>query len=60
MRRLARWLGWLIASLATLLAAFLLFAWIGSSIPRNGDWSQTETGIEIFTESPKGLHKPPY
>ena len=55
MRRLARWLGWLIASLATLLAAFLLFAWIGSSVPRNGDWSQTETGVEIMIET-NGIH----
>nr|WP_281501167.1 TIGR02117 family protein [Erythrobacter sp. F6033] len=34
---------------------FLLSAWIGSSIPRNSDWAETQDGIEIFVGS-NGIH----
>lgn len=34
---------------------FLLFAWTGSSIPRNSDWQQTPDGVEIFVGS-NGIH----
>ncbi|GMN01282.1 DUF2459 domain-containing protein [Erythrobacter sp. MTPC3] len=38
------------------IAAFLLSAWIGSSLPRNSDWSEAEDGgIEIFIGE-NGIH----
>lgn len=46
---------------AILLAPFVAFAlyaiagWIGSSIPRNGDWEEPSDGVEIMVES-NGVH----
>ena len=37
------------------IALFLLTAWIGSSIPRNGDWREPERGVEIMVET-NGVH----
>ena len=37
------------------IALFALAAWIGSSIPRNGDWREPENGIEIMVET-NGVH----
>lgn len=34
---------------------FLLAAWIGSSIPRNPDWQEPETGVAILVHS-NGVH----
>ncbi|MBX7540502.1 DUF2459 domain-containing protein [Qipengyuania sp. GH29] len=42
-----------IPALAVIL--FLLSAWIGSSIPRNSDWTQPERGIEIMVGD-NGIH----
>jgi uncharacterized protein (TIGR02117 family) len=45
-------------ALAGLIAVLLLFAisgWIGSSIPRNGDWREPERGIEILIGT-NGVH----
>ncbi|WP_248285300.1 DUF2459 domain-containing protein [Alteriqipengyuania abyssalis] len=57
--RAIRLLGWtlgsLIGAVALLIAGFFLAAWAGSSIPRNGGWSETETGIPIMVES-NGVH----
>lgn len=57
--RVIRLLGWtlgsLIGAVALLIAGFFLAAWAGSSIPRNGGWSETETGIPIMVES-NGVH----
>ena len=57
--RAIRLLGWTLGSLvgatALLIAGFFLAAWAGSSIPRNGGWSETETGIPIMVES-NGVH----
>lgn len=57
--RAVRLLGWtlgsLIGAVALLIASFFLAAWAGSSIPRNGGWSETETGIPIMVES-NGVH----
>jgi hypothetical protein len=39
LRRLIRWLAWAALGLFALFAAYGLVGWIGSSIPRNGDWS---------------------
>lgn len=44
-------LGWL--ALAT--GLFMLTGWIGSSIPRNGDWQEPARGIEIMVET-NGVH----
>ena len=46
---------WVSAGLLTLVSAFLLVAWIGSSIPRNTSWKEPATGIPIMVES-NGLH----
>lgn len=52
-------LGWvcggLIGALFLIAAAFFLSAWIGSSIPRNPDWAEAETGIPIMVET-NGIH----
>lgn len=51
--RLARAvLGWL----ALLIGAYFLAGWIGSSIPRNGDWREAKSGgVEIMVET-NGVH----
>jgi uncharacterized protein (TIGR02117 family) len=40
---------------ALALGLFFLTGWIGSSIPRNGDWRETPDGIEIMIET-NGVH----
>lgn len=47
--------GWAFGGLATVIVLFVLSAWIGSSIPRNGDWVEPENGVEIMVES-NGVH----
>ncbi len=47
--RALRWLGALAALPLVLGAVFLLAAWIGSSIPRNGDWTEPDDGIRIWS-----------
>jgi uncharacterized protein (TIGR02117 family) len=50
--RLARAVfGWL----ALALGAYFLAGWIGSSIPRNGNWREAEDGVEIMLET-NGVH----
>lgn len=55
LRRLAKWLGWAAAAVPAVVILFLLTAWIGSSIPRNGEWSEPDEGIEIMLET-NGIH----
>ena len=43
------------AWLALAIGLFMLAAWIGSSLPRNADWSEPKHGIEIFVET-NGVH----
>ena len=38
-----------------MVTAFLIAAWIGSAMPRNGDWRQADTGVDIMIET-KGVH----
>ncbi|WP_370179878.1 DUF2459 domain-containing protein [Alteriqipengyuania sp.] len=45
----------LAGALALIVAGFFLSAWVGSSIPRNGDWKEAETGIPIMVET-NGVH----
>ncbi len=52
---LKRWLLWPLAVLAAFAFAFLLTAWIGSSIARNGDWEQPAAGVQIMIET-NGVH----
>ena len=52
MKRLARRLA---GGLLTLVAAVLLAAWIGSSLPRNRDWREPDSGVEIMIET-NGVH----
>lgn len=42
---------WPLAALTLILALFLLAAWIGSSIPRNSDWQEPASGVEIMIET---------
>ena len=37
------------------MALFLLSAWLGSAIPRNGDWREPAGGVEIMVET-NGVH----
>lgn len=59
LRRLIRGLGWAAIGLAVLLIAFALAGWIGSSIPRNADWTEPAPndlgGVEIMVET-NGVH----
>lgn len=41
--------------LLTLIAAFLLSIWIGSSLPRNNDWREPASGVDIMVET-NGVH----
>lgn len=52
---LRRLVVWLSAAIIAIVAAFFLSAWIGSSIPRNGDWQAPDTGITIMVET-NGVH----
>jgi uncharacterized protein (TIGR02117 family) len=59
LRRLIRWLAWAMLGLFGLLAAYGLAGWIGSSIPRNGDWREPGPndpgGVTIMVET-NGVH----
>ena len=55
LKRAARAAAWAAAALGLVIALFALAAWIGSSIPRNGDWREPENGIEIMVET-NGVH----
>ncbi len=50
-----RALGWTAAALILAVAAFLLSAWIGSSIPRNAEWTEASDGVEIMVGD-NGVH----
>jgi uncharacterized protein (TIGR02117 family) len=54
-RRLIKLLGAVVAGILLGLLAWLLAAWIGSSIPRNAQWRQPAAGIEIMVET-NGVH----
>jgi uncharacterized protein (TIGR02117 family) len=54
-KRAAKWAAWAIAVPLALLTLFLLASWIGSALPRNGDWAEPRTGIEIMIET-NGVH----
>ena len=54
-RRAVRIAGWVLGALIIVTLLFLLSAWIGSSIPRNSDWSEPEDGIEIMVGD-NGIH----
>jgi uncharacterized protein (TIGR02117 family) len=41
--------------LALAIGVYLLAAWIGSSIPRNGNWREPPRGVEIMVET-NGIH----
>jgi uncharacterized protein (TIGR02117 family) len=43
------------AATAIAIAAFLLIAWIGSSLPRNDGWKQPDRGVTIMVET-NGVH----
>lgn len=55
MIRWRRWLTTLVALPPAALALFLLAAWIGSSLPRNADWTPPAAGITIMVET-NGIH----
>jgi uncharacterized protein (TIGR02117 family) len=45
----------IVACLVLVIVLFALAGWIGSSIPRNGDWREPEQGIEIMLGT-NGVH----
>jgi len=53
--RARRTAAWLAGGLAAAVLAFLLAAWIGSSIPRNPGWAEPTDGIEIMVGD-NGVH----
>ena len=55
LRRGLRVAGWALAGLAAVLLLFALSGWIGSSIPRNDDWREPASGIEIMVGT-NGVH----
>ncbi len=55
MSHAARIAGKALAWLALLVGLFFLTAWIGSAIPRNSDWRQSEGGVAIMLET-NGIH----
>lgn len=50
-----RWTLRLLAAFFSIIVIFLLSAWIGSMIPRNADWKQPDSGIDIMVET-NGVH----
>lgn len=54
-RRLIRVLGAILAGVVLAVLLFALAGWIGSSIPRNGNWREPAEGIEIMVGS-NGVH----
>lgn len=55
MKRISRWSVWTVGALVTMIVVFLLAAWVGSSIPRNSEWTQPDGGVEIMVET-NGIH----
>jgi len=55
LKRWRIWLGGLLAAPVLVLALFLIAAWIGSSLPRNSEWSEPTDGITIMVET-NGIH----
>jgi len=54
-RRALRVLAAVLAGIVLALVLFALAGWIGSSIPRNGDWREPAQGIEIMVGT-NGVH----
>ena len=50
-----RVLGRAAAGLALLVGLYALAGWIGSSLPRNGDWREPARGVEILVQT-NGVH----
>lgn len=47
--------GWALAGLTAIILLFAVTGWIGSAIPRNGDWREPEQGVEIMVGT-NGVH----
>ena len=54
--KLIRWPLRLLAALLLAVALYLLAAWIGSSIPRNGDWREPRGGGVLIAVETNGVH----
>ena len=54
-RRLARTLGAIVAGVVLAGVLYALTGWIGSSLPRNGEWREPRDGVEILIET-NGVH----
>jgi len=54
-RRLIRALGAILAGIVLAIVLFALAGWIGSSIPRNGDWQEPADGVVIMVGT-NGVH----
>ncbi|MFN6934695.1 MAG: DUF2459 domain-containing protein [Tsuneonella sp.] len=54
-KRALRFVGQALAWLALVVGVFFVVGWIGSSIPRNGDWTEPADGVEIMVET-NGIH----
>ncbi len=54
-KRVAIGAGRIVAVLLLIAGLYMLAAFIGSLIPRNGDWQQPESGITLYIET-NGVH----
>jgi uncharacterized protein (TIGR02117 family) len=54
-RHIGRVLGAILAGVVLAVLLFALAGWIGSSIPRNGDWREPAEGVEIMVGT-NGVH----
>ena len=54
-RRLIRLARAILAGILLAVALFALAGWIGSAIPRNADWQEPASGVEIMVET-NGVH----
>lgn len=55
LRSLSRVVAVILAGLVLALLIFSLAGWVGSSIPRNGDWREPDLGVEIMVGT-NGVH----
>ncbi len=54
-RNAGRWIATVGVTLVLATVLFLLSAWIGSSLPRNADWTEPDEGVEIMVGT-NGVH----
>jgi uncharacterized protein (TIGR02117 family) len=54
--RLIRWPLWLVAGVVLAFGAYMMAAWIGSSLPRNSGWREPVSGDVVIGVETNGVH----